>query len=75
MSPFKTIQNICSTIITVIFLYWFGTSAFKLGFLASNTPVLSPLVRVLIEKEKSNSEAENSLLERTLQFINSQKDN
>lgn len=74
-NPFKTIQSICSTIVTVIFLYWFGTSAFKLGFYASETPMVSPLVRTLIEGKKTDNQKEKSVFEKTLQFINSRQTN
>lgn len=52
----KTLKNIASTVLTVLFLYWFGMSAFKLGFYASETPLLNKIVGTLLQKDSESQE-------------------
>lgn len=74
-NPFKMVQNVCTTVLTILFLYWFGTGAFKLGFYANETPILSPLVRTLIKNNNHENQNNDSLLNKTWKFINSQEAN
>jgi hypothetical protein len=69
INPFKTIQNWCSTILTVLFLGWFGISSFKLGFYASETPMLSSVVRFLLDEQNSDESKTDSLLTKTIQRL------
>lgn len=69
INPFKTIQNWFSTILTVLFLGWFGMSSFKLGFYASETPMLSSVVRFLFDEKNSDEPKTDSFFTTTLQKL------
>lgn len=66
---FKTIQTWCSTILTVIFLGWFGVFSFKLGFYASENPMLSSAVRFLLDDKNTNRSKNDYFLITTLQKL------
>ena len=69
MNPIKTIQNIFCTIMTVLFLYWFGISAFKLGFYAKETPIVNSFVEFLLGKNKSLESKSDSSTRKTIQDL------
>jgi hypothetical protein len=69
INPFKTILSWCSTILTVLFLGWFGISSFKLGFYASETPMLSSIVRFLLDERNSDESKTDSFFTTTLQKL------
>lgn len=69
INPFKIIQNWFSTILTVLFLGWFGMSSFKLGFYASETPMLSSVVQFLLDERNSDESKTDSFFTTTLQKL------
>lgn len=69
MNPFKAIQNLCSTVLTVIFLGWFGMSAFELGFYANQIPLLESVVGFLLDERKLPESKQDSLVTKTIQNL------
>ena len=69
MNPLKTLQNLCSTVLTVLFLSWFGISAFKLGFYAREIPLLESVVGFLLEEKKPLESKPNSSVVKTIQNL------
>ena len=69
MNHLKAIQNLCSTVLTVLFLGWFGISAFKLGFYAKQTPVVRSVVGLLLEERKLSESKQDSLVIKTIQNL------
>jgi hypothetical protein len=70
LDPLKTLWNFGSTAMTIMFLGWYGMTAFKLGFYAQETPLLQPIVHFLLNgTENSGDRAEEPSLENTLELF------
>jgi hypothetical protein len=48
LNPFKTFGNILTTLVTFLFLGWYGVFCFRLGWQAHDHPILSSIAPLVM---------------------------